>query len=93
MAGESITEYAPFTALCAGLSSVVVIQIVVARKLNAYFRKAMIGANKAGQILVARHANAEWNARVRAYCRNRGLVIVPTDESGASNNTVAEDTA
>ena len=86
--GETGSAYMPWAMLCAGLTSLAAVQVVVARKVNRYYKRAMRGEGRAGRVLVTRRNTAEWNDKVRSFCKSRGLVIVRRDPS--TTDTIAE---
>ena len=90
--GETGTAYLPWAMLCAGLTSLAAVQVVVARKVNRYYKRAMKGEGRAGRVLVSRRNTAEWNNKVRSFCKSRGLLIVRRNDNSASD-VIDEDQA
>ena len=79
--GESPYAYAPWTVLCLVLLGLAILQLIVSRKMNRYFLRAMAGENKAGKVLFDRLENAVWNDKIRSYCKTNGLLIVHRDQN------------
>ena len=78
--GETAEAYIPWALLCSFLTAVCILQVVICRRVNRYFLRAMEGQNKAGRVLFERLNNAEWNERIRAYCKSHSLIIVSRDD-------------
>lgn len=84
--GESPYAYAPWGVLCGVLLGFAILQIVISRKMNTYFLRAMAGENKAGRTLFERLENAKWNDQIRSFCRSNGLLIIHRGQKRERNS-------